>query len=96
MRSDLEVELEKLRAQQDHISQAILDARASAERLRAESQAQEEMRWSWKNGTTMRKNSISRMTMRPTTRTTEKKTTLNSSSRTLSRKIKPDGGSQLL
>ena len=34
--------MEKLRAQQDHISQAILDARASAERLRAESQAQEE------------------------------------------------------
>ena len=38
----LREELEKLRAQQDHISQAILDARASAERLRAESQAQEE------------------------------------------------------
>ena len=35
-------ELTRLRAQQDQISQAILDARASAETLKAESRAQEE------------------------------------------------------
>ena len=38
----LKEEVERLREQQDHISQAILDARASAEALKAESRAQEE------------------------------------------------------
>lgn len=38
----LREELTRLRAQQDQISQAILDARASAETLKAESRAQEE------------------------------------------------------
>lgn len=38
----LREELTRLRAQQDQISQAILDARSSAEALKAESRAQEE------------------------------------------------------
>ena len=38
----LKEELTRLRAQQDQISQAILDARSSAEALRAESRAKEE------------------------------------------------------
>ena len=38
----LKEELTRLRAQQDQISQAILDARSSAEILKAESRAQEE------------------------------------------------------
>ena len=38
----LKEELARLRAQQDQISQAILDARSSAEILKAESRAQEE------------------------------------------------------
>ena len=38
----LKEELARLRAQQDQISQAILDARSSAETLKAESRAQEE------------------------------------------------------
>lgn len=38
----LKEELTRLRVQQDQISQAILDARSSAERLKAESRAQEE------------------------------------------------------
>lgn len=38
----LKEELTRLRIQQDQISQAILDARSSAERLKAESRAQEE------------------------------------------------------
>ena len=38
----LKEELTRLRAQQDQISQAILDARSSAETLKAESRAQEE------------------------------------------------------
>ena len=38
----LKEELSRLRAQQDQISQAILDARSSAEALKAESRAQEE------------------------------------------------------
>ena len=38
----LKEELARLRAQQDKISQAILDARSSAETLKAESRAQEE------------------------------------------------------
>ena len=38
----LKEELARLRAQQDQISQAILDARSSAEALKAESRAQEE------------------------------------------------------
>lgn len=38
----LKEELERLRKQKDQISQAILDARASAETLKAESRAQEE------------------------------------------------------
>ena len=38
----LKEELTRLRFQQDQISQAILDARSSAERLKAESRAQEE------------------------------------------------------
>ena len=38
----LRAELSRLREQQDQISQAILDARASAEAMRAQTQAQEE------------------------------------------------------